>query len=190
MGCSRRTPLVWEGGHAGECHAKQRSDGDVAGKVDACVHARVGHDGGERTQRYADLRQGRGHSRSEREGGCRVSGRERARLRHSHMASERGTSIGTSPSTERLQPGVHEHRRDGDRSEAVNRGATALAAATHGKKAGDGEPEPGVVGCTGHPVHRAIECGPVDARDSGVQGRVDAVGIAQPLACVHRRQIV
>ena len=33
-----------------ERHAKQRSDQDIAGEVDACVDARVRHDGGEGSQ--------------------------------------------------------------------------------------------------------------------------------------------
>jgi hypothetical protein len=183
-------PRARPGSRLGEEYAEQRSDHDVARIVNACVHARVGHEGGKRAQRQGDLRLGAGGSGGERKGGRRMPGRKRARARHSHLPGGRRFSIWTSSLSEWLQSRVHDRRRDGDRHEAVDGGTPAIVATGDANQDGGADPDPGVVRRVGQPTHRAVERWDIDARDRRVHRDVDAVSLAEPAAHVHRRIIV
>jgi hypothetical protein len=133
------------------------------------MDARVRHRSGEDAQRHGDSRLRGRYSGRERDPGCRVAGRQRARAGQTHAAWERRPAVGTPASAERLQRRVHDRGGDGNQSQAVGGRTPAVVAAR-----------------VRQPAHRRVERRAVRARDRGV----DAPDMAEQLVRVEEGEIV
>jgi hypothetical protein len=150
------------------------------------MDARVRHRSGEDAQRHGDSRLRGRYSGRERDPGCRVAGRQRARAGQTHAAWERRPAVGTPASAERLQRRVHDRGGDGNRSQAVGGRTPAVVAARDRQQAARRKPESRVVGRVRQPAHRRVERRAVRARDRGV----DAPDVAEQLVRVEEGEIV
>ena len=162
--------------------AKQRSDQDIAGEVDACVDARVRHDGGEGSQGQGEPGLGGCGSGRKRKRGRRMARRKRARSGHAHVPRDERPPLRAPPSPEWLQRSVHHHRGDGDRRQPVEGGAPAAAAAAEREQSCGADPDPRVIGRMGYVAHGAVERRYLGTRDGGVHREVGALGVPQPVA--------
>ena len=133
-----------------------RSRDRVRRVVHAGVHAGVGHERGHDAD--GDARRGPGGADAGREGERRsgMPRGPRCRARHLDLAADRNVvRVTVRPATvaERLEHQVDDARGQGDRRQAVLRGAAAAPAAERGEQRGAAEPQPRV----GSPPGRAGE---------------------------------
>jgi hypothetical protein len=187
---SGAVPLARPSTEPGEGNAEQGTGHDVAGIVDARVHARVANQGGQHPQGQGEPRLGAADSDGERESGRGVSGRKRARPRHSRVTWQRALPNGTPAPADRLESGVYHCRRNRNRHEAVGCRAPALLSACDGEQPGRADPRFRVVGRFGHLSHGAVEYRDICAGDRRIHGSVCTLGLGEPVARVHTGGIV
>ena len=108
--------------------ADQATGEHVAGVVHPGVDARVGDQRREGAQRDGGRRRHLADAGRERERGGGMPGRERARVRHPHVARDwdlARQTVGAAPPCERFDGGVDHGRGDRDRGESVGGRAPA-----------------------------------------------------------------
>ena len=180
---SRPALIELVNGDLGDRGADQGADDCVAWIMDAGMHAGVGNQRCERTQRHGDTWHYMAHAGRECERRRRVPGGKGRRDRHPHVPGNLdalGDTVRSPAPAEWLDGHVDDGRRERHGDQAERGSATSRWPSGEGKRSRSSHRQLGVVGRARDPAHRPIECRRWRACYRRIDRGINVFGILQP----------